>query len=79
MVIEESESLPGKIEVVEVAEGSNAEAAGIRVSDVLRACSAQKKDAMTAAEGNIAFNALGVYIESENADSLVMCRRTVAN
>mmetsp|Transcript_15360 Transcript_15360/g.31575 ORF Transcript_15360/g.31575 Transcript_15360/m.31575 type:complete len:216 (-) Transcript_15360:282-929(-) len=58
MVIEESETLPGKIEVVEVGEGSNAANADIRVGDVLRACSAQKTDAATAAESNIAFNVL---------------------
>lgn len=43
-------------QVAEIVEGSNAEKAGIRVGDVLRANTAQKIDAMAAAEGNIAFN-----------------------
>ena len=42
MVIEESETLEGKFEIAEVAEGSNAEKAGVKVGDVFRACSAQK-------------------------------------
>ena len=58
MVIEESGTMKGRIEVVDIVEGSNAEVSGIRVGDVLRAVTAQKKDAMAAAEGNIAFNAL---------------------
>jgi len=57
MVIGESDKLKGRIEVLEVLEGSTAEAAGIKAGDVLRAVSAQKKDAQAAAEGNIAFNA----------------------
>ena len=58
MVIEESENLPGRFEISEVREGSNAEKAGVKVGDILRAVTAQKKDAMAAAEGNIAFNAV---------------------
>lgn len=58
MVIEESGTLPGRIEVIEVVPGSNSEKAGVKVGDVVRAMTAQKSDAMAAAEGNIAFNAL---------------------
>ena len=57
MVIEESGQFPGRIEVVEVTAGGNAEAAGIRKGDILRACTATKRDTMSAAEGNIAYNA----------------------
>ena len=56
MLISESPNFKGRIEVVEVLEG-NAKDAGIRAGDLLRATTAQKKDAMAAAEGNIAFNA----------------------
>lgn len=58
MVLEESESLPGRIQVAEVIEDTNSEAAGIKAGDVVRLVTAQQKDAMSAAEGNIAFNAL---------------------
>jgi hypothetical protein len=58
MVIAEAAAFKGRIEVIEVLAGSNAEFAGIQVGDLLRAVTAQKKDAMAAAEGNIAFNAL---------------------
>mmetsp|Transcript_68072 Transcript_68072/g.154010 ORF Transcript_68072/g.154010 Transcript_68072/m.154010 type:complete len:213 (-) Transcript_68072:196-834(-) len=59
MVIEESADIQGRLEVVEVMEGSNAEFAGVKVGDLLRACTAQKTDAYAAANGNIAFNVLG--------------------
>lgn len=42
MIIEESEKIDGKFEIVEVLEGSNAEKAGVRVGDMFRACSAQR-------------------------------------
>ena len=42
MIIEDSATLDGKIEVAEVKPDSNAEKAGIRPGDVLRALSAQK-------------------------------------
>lgn len=58
MVIEESETLEKRIQVAEVTEGSNAEKAGIKVGDVVRAVTAQKRDNMGAAESSIAFNAL---------------------
>merc|ERR1711988_530039 len=51
MDIEESATMKGRIEVAEIVEGSNAEKAGIRVGDVLRANTAQKIDAMAAAKG----------------------------
>lgn len=56
MVIEESEKHQGKFEIMEVMEGSNAEKAGVKVGDILRANTAQKRDTLAAAESNIAFN-----------------------
>lgn len=58
MVIEESATLPGKVEVVEVTAGSNAEKAGVVVGDVLRGCTAMAVNIDKAAEEDVAFNAL---------------------
>eukprot|EP00968_Pinguiococcus_pyrenoidosus_P024113 scaffold4283_cov220-Pinguiococcus_pyrenoidosus.AAC.3 len=58
MVIEESETLEGRVEVVEVGEGSNAEKAGVKVGDVLRGCTAMAVNLLKAAEEDAAFNAL---------------------
>uniref|UniRef100_A0A7S1U795 PDZ domain-containing protein n=1 Tax=Phaeomonas parva TaxID=124430 RepID=A0A7S1U795_9STRA len=58
MVIEESATLEGKVEVVEVVEGSNAEKAGVQVGDVLRGCTAMAVNLAKAAEEDVAFNAL---------------------
>ena len=43
MVIEESDNCPGKFEIGEVYEGSNAEKAGVKAGDMLRGVTAQKK------------------------------------
>ena len=56
MVIEESETYPGKIEVIEVVEGSNTEKAGVLVGDILRGTTAMALDIQKSSEEDFGFS-----------------------
>ena len=56
MVLEESATLPGKMEVVELVEGSNAAAAGVAVGDVLRGTTAMAMNIQEASEEDFGFS-----------------------
>jgi len=56
MVIEESANYPGKVEVLELVDGSNAEKAGVRVGDILRGTTAMALDIQSASEEDFGFS-----------------------
>ena len=56
MIIEESANFPGKIEVIEVVDGSNAQKAGIQVGDLLRGTTAMALNIQRASEEDAGFS-----------------------
>mmetsp|Transcript_1031 Transcript_1031/g.1285 ORF Transcript_1031/g.1285 Transcript_1031/m.1285 type:complete len:215 (+) Transcript_1031:106-750(+) len=56
MIIEESATVPGKIEVIEVSSDSNAEKAGILPGDILRGCTAMALNIQKASEEDAGFS-----------------------
>eukprot|EP00629_Pelagomonadales_sp_RCC1024_P012248 CAMPEP_0119259704 /NCGR_PEP_ID=MMETSP1329-20130426/419_1 /TAXON_ID=114041 /ORGANISM="Genus nov. species nov., Strain RCC1024" /LENGTH=203 /DNA_ID=CAMNT_0007259103 /DNA_START=189 /DNA_END=797 /DNA_ORIENTATION=+ len=56
MVIEESGNYAGRVEVVEVVEGSNAEKAGVQVGDILRGTTAMALNIQQSAEEDFGFS-----------------------
>jgi hypothetical protein len=56
MVIEESANYRGKIEVIDVVEGSNAELAGVRVGDILRGTTAMALNIVQSSEEDFGFS-----------------------
>lgn len=59
LVFEESEAVPGRFEVIEVGEGSNAEKAGIKKGDLIRTTTARAINKLGQAENNMAYSASG--------------------
>lgn len=51
MILEESATLPGRVEVVELVAGSNAELAGVAVGDILRGTTAMAMNIQEVSEG----------------------------
>jgi len=56
MVLEESETMPGKIEVTEVVPGSNAEKAGVRPGDLLRGVTGMGQNVQQDSEEDFGFS-----------------------
>ena len=56
MVIEESATYPGKVEVLELVDGSNAAKAGVKVGDILRGTTAMALDIQSASEEDFGFS-----------------------
>lgn len=56
MVIEESATYPGKVEVIEVVEGGNCAAAGVKVGDILRGTTAMAVNIAQSAEEDFGFS-----------------------
>ena len=56
MILEESATLPGRVEVVELVAGSNAELAGVAVGDILRGTTAMAMNIQESSEEDFGFS-----------------------